>query len=710
MKCLHCGNEINDSAKFCRFCGNAVTTKPQESQPVANGEKTCPNCSKSVPEHVKFCRFCGTAFASAASAPEADPVNVPKTAEDLSVQVERNFVTWNILPGQLAVKIDERDIMGYGNIRGLYIAPGTKALFFVNGKHAATLESGKYQFRDFIHDDEAKEAYKPQRRHNMVENFVRNIAGYISNGVQTLLDRRTNIRDEEGERVFYTVVLIRGVNFPLLFTFDKITTANIRSEVGLHIRCKITDVDLFFENNLVDQKFVGYESFSESMAPIVQGVLNQTLSAYSPQQIPNNLVVYDRVLEGLRQRISVNYAYFIIDEIVTLSATQEDLENVRRLKEELYIAEQELEQAQLREDFLNKMQNAQYSNELRSARSQVDFEALMDKIDEDHLLNEDKKAQFVLMLQSERALREARTMVEQQNAVDGLVRSRMLSNEEVDILERNIEHRADMAELSNVQAIAMATLQNAIEIDRETLKWEMEIGNKRFENEMNLQKKRDEYSDTRRNVDLDFQNRQMESKLERLRQAQEIREQREQAQHNREMESRRLDHEAALEHQKITATMSFEQIMASNPDISPAAAEALAKKFEAQAAMAQQDRTAELYRQHDEDLKAILAQQMNLTRDVINAQNQTNARMLSDKQNELNRVHEDAEHHQDRMLSGMNTTVNAVATPRFASAPIPMTPVMQPVAIGGVPCFCSNCGKKNPPNTVTCQSCGGKID
>ena len=93
-----------------------------------------------------------------------------------------------------------------------------------------------------------------------------------------------------------------------------------------------------------------------------------------------------------------------------------------------------------------------------------------------------------------------------------------------------------------------------------------------------------------------------------------------------------------IEKRRIQATMSFEQIMASNPDISPEAAAALAKKFEAEAAAAQNsqmaaqnDRTIELMRQHDEDLKAILSQQMNLTRDIVSAQTMASAATLENK-------------------------------------------------------------------------------
>lgn len=673
-KCLKCGHEISEEAKFCRYCGHAVAGKGAPAV-----EKTCPQCLKKVPATAKFCRYCGSQFAGD---------NVAVTPADENVSVNKNYITWHILPGQLAVKIDERDIEGYGNIKGLYIVPGTQAMFFVNGEFVASLDSGKYAFMDLVKNEEPS----PKGKSYKVLSFLRNVAEHIRNGISALFGRNGS---SSGEKIFYSIVLIKGTDFPLLFTLNDVTTANIHSEIGLHILCRLNDFNAFYRDQLVDKKFVSLESFANYLVPVVKVILNQALSAVSPQEIQNRPELYDIILNAIRERFQSIYPYISVTQVISLAASQTDLENIRHLKEELYIAEQELEQKQLREDFLNKMQNADYSNALRSARSKVDFQALMDEIDESGMLNEEKKAQFVLMLQSERLLREARTETDTQNAIDGLLKSRLLSAEEVETLQREIAHRADMQDVSDEAAIAMATLRNAAALDREKLEWELETGNKRFRNELERQRLSDEYADERRNADLQFQDRAMASKMELLKQAQALREQREEAQHRREMETRKLDRETELEHHRITATMSFEQIMASNPDITPEAAAALAKKYEAEAMAAQNDRTAELVKQHDEDLKNILAQQMTLTRDIVAAQGRANADAVAEKQRELDRVHADAEHHQDRMLSGMQTTVEAVSG------------MGRPQ---GAPCFCPNCGRKNSFGAKKCEHCGSDIE
>lgn len=685
MKCNHCGKEINDSAKFCRFCGKPVQ---QAAATKAADEAICKNCGKAISASAKFCRFCGSAVEKA---------NEPAASEERNVEEISNYVTWRILPGQLAVKIDEKEIAAYKTVKGVYVAPGTKALFFVNGRYAASLDSGTYAFKAFAGEAAVSEERKPAEKKNAVLEFFRNISNHIANGVSALFGRnRSTMRDEHHDKVLYTVVLIRGVEFPLVYELKQVATGKLRSDVGLHLLCKITNLNSFFEAHLVDRKMVTLESFAQALLPMVQATVNQQLLNIDPQNVDNNPDLSAAVCVALQERIHNVYSYLTVSQLISLTARHEALEQIRQLKEELYIAELELEQLQLRNDYLNRLQSVEHSNELQMAREEVDFQALMDKIDEDRLLNEDKKAQFVEMLAAQAALRRATTVIDQEVALNKLRQTALLSDEEVALLEKSIQHRSDMADEANAHDLAMATIRNRIEHDKEALRWEIEIGNKVVENELNQQRMVAQFADERREADLNFEQRRMENKMDLLRQAQAIRMEREQAAHEREMEAQRLKAETDLEHHKLNATMTFEQIMASNPNITPEAAAALAKKFEADALAAQNDKTAELVKQHEEDLKQILLQQMNLTKEMMAAQARSNDMAVASKQAELDRVHADSERNQDRFLSGMQTTISAVA-----GAP------KQPVTVEVV--FCPGCGKKHTNKDMVCDECGTSL-
>ncbi len=52
MKCKNCGRDLEDNAKFCKFCGYRVPKKN-------NGQVICKSCGKILDSNEKFCKFCG---------------------------------------------------------------------------------------------------------------------------------------------------------------------------------------------------------------------------------------------------------------------------------------------------------------------------------------------------------------------------------------------------------------------------------------------------------------------------------------------------------------------------------------------------------------------------------------------------------------------------------------------------------------------------
>lgn len=702
MKCASCNNEINDGAKFCKFCGTPTSVAPKAINP---SEKECPNCHQILPATAKFCKFCGEKIAADFNAIEKAPQNDnpagnAASPQEMNVSVKENYVTWHVLPSQLAVKLDESDIAAYKTVKGVYITPGTKALFFANGRYVTELGSGTYAFKDI---DPAHDAPPPAPNIKpTVWNFLKGIANHIANGISALFGgHRIQHTDAIGNRVFYTVVLVRGAEFPLAFDFENVMTKNIRSHVGLHMICKLTNLNDFFEAQLVDKKMVSLDQIANderyNLKYVVRNIVSKALSAYVPYEVINNMDLMAQITEELNTALSAIFPYIKVSNIINLTADREELEKILRMQEELYVANLELEQLQLRNNYLNRLQSVEHEHELNMAREQVDFEALMDKIDEDHLLNEDKKRAFVEMLMAQAELRSARTESETMVALNKLEQTNLLSIEEVEALKMDVMQRLNMKQVANEHAIIMATIQNSILLEEEKLKWD----NKLFDTELQRARMQAQFADERRDADFEFEKKKTANKMDLLRQAQEIREQREQATHQRQMELKKLENEAELEHYKVTATMSFEQIMASNPNISPDAAAALAKKFEAEAAMAQNDKTIDLVKQHEEDLKQILSMQMQMTNNIIDSQNQMRDRELANKQAELDRVHADSEKNQDRFLSGMQTATSSVADAIKGS---PMMNMGQTTVS-----FCPNCGQKSAPGTMVCEKCGSTI-
>ena len=73
----------------------------------------------------KFCGKCGSKIGDVTGTSQNSGVDITKQA---------SFIQWNILPGQLALKIDSKEIAAYGRVKGIVIQQGLRALFFEIGR------------------------------------------------------------------------------------------------------------------------------------------------------------------------------------------------------------------------------------------------------------------------------------------------------------------------------------------------------------------------------------------------------------------------------------------------------------------------------------------------------------------------------------------------------------------------------------------------
>ncbi len=668
--CPKCGKELKDEAKFCGGC----SYKFPETQ--EDGAVKCPSCGNLLKPGAKFCGKCGTKLD-----------NIVQT-NNVDISKQASFIQWNILPGQLAVKIDSKEIAAYGRVKGIVIQEGLRALFFVNGKITAELEAGNYEFKEFPDvkiSDEKNETEKEEKKKGLISSFLNNVRNFFRNKPTLPL----NVQN-------VSVVLVRSVEFPLVFSIKDVTTSGIRSEIGLHILCKISNINDFYSNALLDKNFVSFDSIRQTLESYVKTILNQALSTVTPDKVFNSQSV---VLSALQTQIANIYSYIQVTRVINLTASNEELENIRKMQEELYVRELELIELTKRNSFLNRLQDENNAQAVREARSEVDFQAALDKIDQDRELNDDERLKFSQMLEAQRLIREAKTQDEIDAAMAVFQKSGMLREEELDNVRAQINQNSALRNLSYEQALNLATLANEKELDRQQLEWEIEIGNKRLENELTRERMQADFEDERRRKEMEMDKEEQLTQLELLRQAQAVRNEREQAEHQRQMEAnaQMIQHEEEM--RRMFQNMTAEQIVAANPDITPEAAAAMAEKFKAEAAAAANDKTAEMAMKQSTDMQAFMEKQMQMMRDMavagmgMNAQNQQ--QMMAAKEAEMN-----------RFTDGVNNAVSSVS----GALKNPNAVVQRAGTSGSKAAnVCPSCGTPYTDGTIFCENCGASL-
>ena len=745
--CPKCGKELKDTANFCGFCAYKFS------------KKICPQCSGELNEAANFCRYCGYKFSAPPSAPAPAPAPAAAAASaapvsDQDISLLGSFIHWNILPGQLAVKIDESDIESYGKaVKGVSIQEGVKALLFVNGRIVAELGSGNYRFN----------AWQSEAEQDNKQGIVRRFVGAVCNILpQSWREKAERAGLIDPKTPPFGLLLIRATEFPLIYDFADVPTATVSCEIGVHLLCRIANINEFYNNMLLDRKFVGLESVAEKLDTVMRAQIGFAFRSVAPERIAESPDIQNQLLPRLQEAVAGIYPYIQLSKIIRVSANNADLESLRQMSEQMYVSEMKLTELVRRNEFLTRMQAAKNDQELAElkqgnaheldmARAEAENEAAKEKIYEQMQLTADERAKFDLMLAAQAKLREAKTEDETAAALAELKKSGMLRDNEIEDLRHQLEHKNQLRDLNDAQVLAMATMQNQMALDQQKLEWETQIGTRRLQNQIEQQRMKDAYGDERRNADaafedsrrranIDIERQEQDARLDALRQAMAIRNEREEAAHRRETESQLLAQQAekarldaANEEKRIYAGMSFEQIMAANPNISEAAARALEKKFAAQEASALNDRTAQMATEQSDKMMAFMQQQMAMMRDIsmagINAGASNQQALLNAKQAELDRTRADASANSDRFVDGMKTTISAVGNmghPAMGTpvpngqvfVPVPGAQAVVPAPVPGAPAaakspaagrVCPQCHAPVEDGQIICENCGATL-
>lgn len=424
------------------------------------------------------------------------------------VDVVRGKAIWNIQPGEVARRITESEFNEIEGLKGVIIQEGCSAVVYVDGEFVGALSGGAYTFpvksdaeKKKEKEDVEKDLKEKEERQKKEESFLDvGLAGYASRGLNLVRrfffgnkkgesEQKERARKEKVDKILKKKTqpkLIRvylvsdrvitltfggqqnndgGIDF-LPFT---VATKIVDVEVAVSLQLQINNINDFLRNYLADQERVTTNQLQQVLAPTVQNLVGQMLRNLDYQQdgLP------EPILDNLRVRIlqAINQQLYGIQCIRVLQITDRsaDFERFRQVERELYCSEKELGYLQRTGEFRNRLAIETNKQTIDQATSEEDLRYALQQINRDKLLHEDEMEQFVLMLNAQKRLREAKSKEEEYEALLDLKKSRLVKDDEMAALEDALLH--NKIERDSVTEIMRIQHQQSVDDARLKAQW-----------------------------------------------------------------------------------------------------------------------------------------------------------------------------------------------------------------------------------------------
>lgn len=407
----------------------------------------CTKCGKELKEGAKFCVYCGEKLPVAPQPIDETPqeeiaLETNGELQDNDLQVANRRVYWDVQSGQIARVIQSSELAQFKDIKGVVISEGTTAYVRVNGKTMLVLEGGAYDFKQTISD---KQATGIQRAWNIIKGLFAAKKQPTVEEEKALMD---NIRRENS----FTIVVMMNKAFQLLvgakqpilddykhFVPMQLQTRYYTLQVGVNAYFQIQDKELFILHWLTNNTMLTTAHLVDELSDIIRTRLAACLedTEWDGTKIPDDL---RRSLKDELNKDAVNQYFGLnIARVVEITAVSEDLERFRQLSTEMYLSEQELDYLKRTNDFKNRLAEVQNAQQIHEARTDLELQRELDKINQDNLLREDELEKFKLILETERRIREARSKEEEEMVLAEMRRAGLLREIDYKRLEQDAE-------------------------------------------------------------------------------------------------------------------------------------------------------------------------------------------------------------------------------------------------------------------------------
>ncbi len=442
------------------------------------------------------------------------------------VDVVRGRTIWNIQPGEIARKISERELEEVEKLKGIIVQEGCTAVIFANGELVSTLSAGAYLFYKSVEEEKAaiksaiakaekemaeKDKQERDRKRQESPTFRElGIVGEIGRGFKWLgriiFGEKKGERKEKAEKrkLDYARILASATQSPILSVYivsNRFVTltfgGNVNEngelafqpytipvgihnvEVGVSLQMRISDIHAFATNYLADRCSVSTRELQQMLSGTVETLLRQALrnSDYEQSGLPQDVV--DSLKAQIQQTVNQQVYGIECTQVLNITDNNQDFERFRQVERQLYNTERELDFMHRTGEFRNRMEVEANSQQIASAHNAEDLRHALQTINKDQLLHDDELEEFVLLLESQKRIRQAKTEEDEHEALEDLRKSRLVKQEEMEVLEDELAHK----KIPREEITQIMRIQSQQNIDTARLKAEWALDDSRTDHD-----------------------------------------------------------------------------------------------------------------------------------------------------------------------------------------------------------------------------------
>ncbi|MDM8306586.1 hypothetical protein [Phocaeicola salanitronis] len=657
--------------------------------------KYCPTCHTNYGETDKnFCTSDGTRLVA----------QTPAEAMIEEISVVKNKIIWNIPMGEVAYRIDEKEIETLVNASGIIVDEGVTAYIYIDGKLASEIHGGNY---DFVSKEELER--KLNARFGGMSDKLKKMWKVITRfWVGTTLNEQ--FQQHESLEKFSTmeelqtyimrdvvcsIVLKVDKEFPLTFEHN-IQTSQYHGTVGLNVSAQITDFRQFIQTFMLGGQ--NKRVSNQQIKILFKDAVNECLRGenFAEGRVSAETIRHLQFrLQGVVEQMNTGISIIRVNDCCV---TSEDLNRLRELDREIYLSEEELDRLHRINLIKNRLNDSETQQRIEQARGELGVRRILDEINRDNILADEEMEAFQETIINTRRLRQARNQEELDESIGKIRKAQILREEDINLLVYEVTEQKYKRET----VFSLMQLNDSIKRNRIIQDATQESELSAMKHLVGLQRIKDLYNDEKFQLELSQKEKEYQlnfqvqkGNIQLIDELQAIEEKKNAAAHARQMDILNTlgSHDENM--LRIKSGMSAEQLTAEQlATLTPEAQEAyMSAAGDRARAQAEREKTELMKELRRDDLDRI-------ERLAMHAMDTTNGVALREKQR-ADEYKEDLHRTEDRLDRQQEQTMRYTVGNSQASYPnvrqsasVVATPPLAAVASSKM-VKCPKCGKEN---------------